>query len=392
MSKDLNPTILDEVRALARPEVVDLPQYDPWFDIVSMEGGQLLELSSNESPYGPSPAVASVLARLAPQVARYPDPSCRHLRTALAEHTGVRPDHISIGNGAENLIELLCQAFLSPGDRVVTQAPCYGLHDIHPRAMGAVVDKVPMAADLGFDVPAWEAALAQPAKMVMFSNPSNPVGCILDSDGLRRLLAAAPVGALLVVDEAYGEYAAGHRGFPDSLRALRAQPRPWIILRTFSKAYALAGLRVGYALASDPRLVTWLNRVRSPYNVNHAAQQAALAALGDPAHMRRCVEQAGQLRERLAQRLRGHGYRVADSHACFLFVEVAGGTGVEVAERLRTLGIAVKPWREAGYTSFIRVTIGLQDENDRFLAALLKVSRPTGEPTASLASAADHTA
>jgi histidinol-phosphate aminotransferase len=369
----------DEVRALARAEVVDLPSYDPWFDIVPVDGdgGPLLELSSNENPFGPSPAVADVLAGIAPHIGRYPDPTCRRLRAALSEHTGMPADHIGIGNGAENLIELLCQTFLSSGDRVVTQSPCYGLHDIHPRSMGAVVDKVRMAPDLGFDVPAWRAALSRPTKLVMFSNPSNPVGCILDREGFAEVLAVVPRGALLVVDEAYGEYAEDHPAFPDSLPALQAQQRPWIVLRTFSKAYGLAGLRVGYALASDPRIVTWLNRVRSPYNVNHAAQETALAALGDPEHMRDGVRKVAELRTSLARRLRAHGYTVAPSHACFLFVEVGGGSGVTIAERLRQHGIAVKPWREEGYTSFIRVTIGQQEDNDRFLAALLAVSQPS---------------
>jgi histidinol-phosphate aminotransferase len=381
MSSDAT-LVTDEVRALARPEVVDLTPYDPWFDIVSVEATEpMLELSSNENPFGPSPEVARVLAGLAPQIGRYPDPACRRLRAALADHTGVAADHIAIGNGAENLIELVCQAFLSPGDRVLTQTPCYALHDIHPRAMGAVVDKVAMGPDLGFDVPAWRAALAQPTKLVMFSNPSNPVGCVLDHAGFCEIVAATPRGALLVVDEAYGEYAVEHHpSYPESLPVLRAQQRPWLILRTFSKAYGLAGLRVGYALASDARIVSWLNRVRSPYNVNHAAQETALAALADPAHMRDGVKKVGELRRALAARLRAHGYTVAPSYACFLYVDV-GASGVEIAERLKRRGIAVKPWREQGYTSFIRVTIGQQEENERFFAALLEVSarRPARE-------------
>lgn len=368
----------DEVRALARPEIVDLPLYDPWFDIVPVTGGDgpLQEMSSNENPFGPSPVVAEVLAGLAPQIVRYPDPRCRRLRAALAKHTGLRVEQIGVGNGAENLIELLCQAFLSPGDRVVTQTPCYGLHDIHPRAMGAIVDKVPMGPDLCFDVSAWEAALRRPAKVVMFSNPSNPVGCILERAAFRRVIAATPPGALLVVDEAYGEYAEEYPGFPDALRELQSQSRPWIILRTFSKAYGLAGLRVGYALASDSRIVSWLDRVRSPYNVNLAAQETAIAALGDGPHMRLGVRKVRELRTTLAERLRAQGYFVAPSYACFLYVDVGPGAGVEVAEALLRRGIAVKPWREDGYTSFIRVTIGQREENERFLAALLAVSKP----------------
>jgi histidinol-phosphate aminotransferase len=372
MSRELNTW--DEVRSLARPEIVDLPMYDPWFDIVPV-GGELQEMSSNENPFGPSPVVAQVLAGLAPAIVRYPDPSCRRLRATLAKHTGLATEYIGVGNGAENLIELLCQAFLSPGDRVVTQSPCYGLHDIHPRAMGAIVDKVPMAADLGFDVPAWQAALRLPAKLVMFSNPSNPVGCILDKQGFRSVLAASPPGALLVVDEAYGEYAADHPAFPEALKELQAQQRPWLILRTFSKAYGLAGLRVGYALASDKRIISWLDRVRSPYNVNHAAQETAIAALADAEHMREGVRKVHLLREALASRLRAHDFFVAPSVACFLYVNVGQGAGVKVAEGLRARGIAVKPWREEGYTSFIRVTVSHEPENERFLAALLAVCR-----------------
>lgn len=366
----------DEVASLARPGVVDLPQYDPWFDIMSTgaDSDALLDLSSNESPFSPSPKVAEVLATLAPQVVRYPDPTCRALRNALARHTSLPSNRIAIGNGAENLIELICQALLCPGDRVVTQAPCYALHDIHPQAAGARVDKVPMDRGLRFDVQAWKHALRTPAKLVMFSNPSNPVGCILSQCGFQELVAATPRGALLVVDEAYGEYARGHGDYPDALTTLLGQPRPWLILRTFSKAYGLAGLRVGYALASDARIVTWLDRVRSPYNVNHAAQKTALAALLDPGHMQNGVQEVHRLREVLARQLRDVGYFVAPSLASFLYINVGEGAGVAVAENLREHGIAVKPWREAGYTSFIRVTVGRQEENERFLAALAEVS------------------
>lgn len=368
-------TAVQTLNRLARPEVRALPAYNGGLpsDVVRQRYGvaHVARLASNENPYGPSPAVARALADLADHTALYPDANCRALRAAIGARCDARPDEVVMGNGSENLLELLCQVFLSTGDRVVTLLPSFGLHEIYPRMMGASVRMLPVTQALAFDVDAWCAALAEmPApKMVLLSNPSNPVGCMLDAEAFSKLVLAAPSDTLLVIDEAYYEYALLTPGFPDALAVLRAQSRPWIVLRTFSKAWGLAGLRVGYGIASDARLVQLLDKIRTPFNINQAAQVAALAAWNDPDHMAHCVHTTVAQRRVMVDRLRSMGVRMAESATNFLFLDLARPNG-PVAEALLARGIIVKPWKEVGYEHFIRVSVGTEQDNELFLKAL----------------------
>ena len=371
----------DLIRRIARPEARDLPAYNAGLssDAVRQRFGldTIARLGSNENPFGPSPAVGAALRDMADAIGQYPDANSTALRAAIAARTGVEPADIVVGNGSENLLELLCLAFLSPGDRVVTLLPSFGLHEIFPRMMGAQVDMVPVTDAMEFDVDAWCAALgggARPPRMAILSNPSNPVGCMLDADAFDRVVRAAPPETLLVIDEAYYEYARLTPGFPDVLTRLRAQERPWIVLRTFSKAWGLAGLRVGYGLASHAELVRMLDRVRTPFNVNLAAQRAALAAWGDADHMEKAVQETVAQREILRMQLRDLGVAVAPSAANFLFVDLRRANG-PVAEALLARGIIVKPWKEAGYEHFIRVSVGAAADNRLFVAALADILR-----------------
>ena len=371
----------DLIRRIARPEARDLPAYNAGLssDAVRQRFGldTIARLGSNENPFGPSPAVGAALRDMADAIGQYPDANSTALRTAIAARTGVEPADIVVGNGSENLLELLCLAFLSPGDRVVTLLPSFGLHEIFPRMMGAQVDMVPVTDSMEFDIDAWCAALgggARPPRMAILSNPSNPVGCMLDADAFDRVVRAAPPETLLVIDEAYYEYARLTPGFPDVLTRLRAQERPWIVLRTFSKAWGLAGLRVGYGLASHVELVRMLDRVRTPFNVNLAAQRAALAAWGDADHMEKAVQETVAQREILRTQLRDLGVAVAPSAANFLFVDLRRANG-PVAEALLARGIIVKPWKEAGYEHFIRVSVGAAADNRLFVAALADILR-----------------
>lgn len=371
----------DLIRRIARPEARDLPAYNAGLssDAVRQRFGldTIARLCSNENPFGPSPAVGAALRDMADAIGQYPDANSTALRAAIAARTGVEPADIVVGNGSENLLELLCLAFLSPGDRVVTLLPSFGLHEIFPRMMGAQVDMVPVTDSMEFDIDAWCAALgggARPPRMAILSNPSNPVGCMLDADAFDRVVRAAPPETLLVIDEAYYEYARLTPGFPDVLTRLRAQERPWIVLRTFSKAWGLAGLRVGYGLASHAELVRMLDRVRTPFNVNLAAQRAALAAWGDADHMEKAVQETVAQREILRMQLRDLGVAVAPSAANFLFVDLRRANG-PVAEALLARGIIVKPWKEAGYEHFIRVSVGAAADNRLFVAALADILR-----------------
>lgn len=367
------------ILALARPEVAPLPVYNAGLstEAVRRRHGvdHVARLGSNENPYGPGPQVALALAGLADAVHWYSDADSMALREALAARLGSTAAHIVIGNGSESILQMLCLALLSPGDRVLTQRPVFGLHEIYPRMMGAEVELLDLTPALGFDVEAWCAALARGPKLAMLPNPSNPVGCMFDTPAFARLLQATPRGSSLVVDEAYVEYARLAPGFPDALPMLRDWGGQWIVLRTFSKAYGLAGLRVGYGVASEAALVGLADRVRTPFGVNVAAQAVALAALQDDTHMRQAVARTVEQREQMAQALRGMGLVVAPSATNFLFVQLDRPSTV-VSDALLARGVIVKPWKEPGYTHFLRISVGREADNALCLAALREALAP----------------
>ncbi|MEV6520341.1 histidinol-phosphate transaminase [Longispora sp. NPDC051575] len=363
--------------SLVRREVAMLPAYDPGADpdeVARISGaGRVIKLSNNENPYGASPAVAAaVRERVAAGLARYPDPAGKRLTGAIGHGLGVPAERIVLGNGSENILELLCQAVLDPGDLVTTQAPGFSLHEIFPRMMGARVEKVPVTGEFAFDAEAWRTALAAGPKLVFLANPCNPTGAVLTGAQLHQVVTGTPESALLVLDEAYYEFARRDPGYPDGLEVLRGLDRPWIVLRTFSKAYGLAGLRVGYGIASDPALVRALDRVRTPYNVNQLAQDAALAALGDPEHLADVVTRTGLEVARVAGLLRRAGLRVAPSGANFLFIDTARDSR-HVARELHRAGLIVKAWREPGWETFIRASVSTPEDNDTFVRRLTEI-------------------
>lgn len=367
----------EAVQLLVRPEVVRLPLYDPGADpdAVASEFGlvRVVKLSNNENPYGISPYAAQALERcLAQGLGRYPDPVGKDLCGVLARRYGVASKRIILGNGSENILELLCQTFLSPGDLVVTQSPCFGLHEIFPLMMGAKVVKVPLITGFECDVSAWHKAFARTVKLIFISNPSNPVGTVFSWRELEAIVRASPADCLVVIDEAYYEYAIDDLSYPDALEVLRTQNRPWIVLRTFSKAYGLASLRVGYGVASHANLIDALHRVRAPYNVNQLAQEAAVAALEDMVHLKKSVALVSQERARLTAVLRKLGFCVAPSLANFLFIDTGTDASL-VVQALRREGVIVKAWPEPGYDTFIRASLSLPEDNDIFLHALSRV-------------------
>ena len=353
------------------PHVAALPPYNAGTNVAIARAtsgrDDIARLASNENPEGCSPRVMQALASSAFEPWRYADPACTSLRAALATRLGVDAAQIVVGNGSEEMIAAVSRAMLVQGKQVLTVVPSFGLHEIEPLAIGATVVKLPMTADFGFDLPTLERAMAAAPSIVFLSSPWNPVGPALSEADLRRVVAAVQPGSLLVLDEAYFEYA--DPGSVDGLELLKASGLRFVVLRTFSKAYGLAGLRVGYAVCSDAEIARVMGSAKTPFNVNAAAQLAALAALEDEAWMRASVARLRTERARVAAAVKALGLRVADSQTNFLFFECHSHSAEQAAALLRQ-GIIVKAWREAGYERFMRATIGSAQDNDRLLAAL----------------------
>ena len=271
----------------------------------------IARLASNENPDGCSPNVMKALASASFEPWRYADPACSALRAALGEKVAIDPGLIVVGNGSEEMIAAISRAVLVPGASVVTTVPSFGLHEIEPLAAGAKVAKIPMTAEMGFDLPALETAIAAEPRIVFISSPWNPVGPGLDHAALHSLIAAIRPGTLFVLDEAYFEFS--DPGAPDGIEILRDSGIDYVVLRTFSKAYGLAGLRVGYALCSSPELASVIAAAKTPFNVNGAAQVAAIAALDDEDWMKASANRVRAERARIAAALAGLGLRVAPS-------------------------------------------------------------------------------
>ncbi len=353
------------------PHVASLPAYNAGMNIAAARAlsghHDIARLASNENPDGCSPAVMAALSSAGFEPWRYADPACTALRAALAERLKVEPSHIVVGNGSEEMIAAISRAMLVPDTSVVTVVPSFGLHEIEPLAAGARVVKIAMTASLGFDLDALEQAIAAGPRIVFLSSPWNPVGPGLDRQALQRLVKAVRPGTLFVLDEAYFEFADPEA--PNGIELLRKSGIAHVVLRTFSKAYGLAGLRVGYAICSDSEVARVVSAAKTPFNVNAAAQIAAIAALEDDAWMKASVARIRGERARVAAALQKLGLRLAPSQTNFLFFD-CGGDSSALAASLLQAGIIVKAWREKGYERFLRVTIGSPAENDRLIQSL----------------------
>ncbi|HEV7835412.1 MAG TPA: aminotransferase class I/II-fold pyridoxal phosphate-dependent enzyme [Caballeronia sp.] len=364
-------SVADFIEGL-RADVRGLPAYNAGLsgEFVRARYGvsHVAKLGSNENPRGASPAVLAHLAQstTAGTLALYPDPSCSALRALIAERLAVDPEQLLFGNGSEDLLAIAAHTFLAPGDEVITVIPSFGLHIIYPQSVGAKMVTVPMRSDFEFDIDALVAAISPRTRMLIISNPSNPVGCAMDVNDMRRLLNGVSPGTLVLWDEAYFEYACDEDGYPDSLAVLRESGLPWLLLRTFSKAYGLAGLRVGYGVASAPELAGLMNRVRTPFNINQIAQQAAAVGFGDQAHVAASVKDARSGREWMRAALIGLGVNPARSRANFLFFD-CGKDAAKLAGRMLEDGVIVKPWREPGYENCMRVSVGNAADNALFI-------------------------
>ena len=329
-----------------------------------LDAHAIVKLASNENPRGPSPAVRQAIAAATDELSRYPDGNGFALKLALSARTGLPPDGIVLGNGSNDILELVTQAFLRPGDQAVYSRHAFAVYPLATQARGATGIEVP-AWEFGHDLPAMRAAITPATRIVFVANPNNPTGTWIQPAVLEDFIAAVPDDVLVVLDEAYNEYLEPAQCAP-SAEWTRRYPN-LIVSRTFSKAYGLAALRVGYGLM-NPKVAEMLNRVRQPFNVNALAQAAALAALADSAYVdeSRNLNRAG--RAELEAGLRAMGLAFVPSHANFVLVKI--GDAGRAYQRLLEQGVIVRPVANYGLPEWLRVTVGLAAENRRFLAAL----------------------
>jgi len=325
---------------------------------------RIVKLASNEGPFGPLPAAVAAFEASTHELNRYPDAGGTRLREALALRYEVAVEQIVLGNGADELIRFLAVATLDPGARAVYPWPSFQSYPTAIAAAAGEADAVPMR-DRSFDLDALLAA-AVGAKLVYLANPNNPTGTLVARDDISRFAAELPPGALLVLDEAYAEYAEDE---PGGVELVRAGHDCVCVLRTFSKVYGLAALRIGYAIAS-PQIADALNRVRPIFNVNQPAQEAALASLHETEAVRRRIAHTRVGRDELHDTLASAGLDPIPSHANFVYADVPGGDGDGLADRLLHAGFIVRALRAFGAPGAIRVTVGTDDEMRLFAETL----------------------
>jgi histidinol-phosphate aminotransferase len=354
---------------LAPPYIRAIAPYQPGKPISELERELgvtgIVKLASNENPLGASPkAVAAARAALE-EIGLYPDGNSYLLKDALAKRYGVALDQVVPGNGSNDLLELSARAFLTAGDKAVYSDHSFAVYTLAIQAVGAIGISV-AARDFGHDLDAMRnAAVEQGAKMIFIANPNNPTGTFVSGDALQRFLKALPGNILVVLDEAYNEYLPVECRY-DSVKWLRDHPN-LIISRTFSKAYGLASLRVGFALG-DVQVMDMLNRVRQPFNVNSVAQAAAVAALLDADFVRQSFELNLRGMKRIVDGLTKLGLEHIPSYGNFVSFKVRDAE--RVYRRLLELGVIVRPIANYSMPGYLRVSIGLESENEKFLSAL----------------------
>jgi histidinol-phosphate aminotransferase len=345
----------------------------------------LIKLDSNESPFGPSASVVDAMRTAISAANLYPDDDCSQLRRKLAEHHGLPPEQVLVTAGSTALLSLLCQTLLAPGLNAVTSERSFIVYSMAVQAAGGRLLEAAMRGD-GFDLEAILAAIDSNTRIVFLANPNNPTGTLLEAAVVERFLARVPGHVVVVLDEAYYEFALHFATlrkikYSNSLDYVR-QAASVVVLRTFSKAHGLAGLRVGYGLG-PAELLGYCARMRNTFSVSSVAQAAAIAAIDDQRHIQRVVENNMLQSRVLAQGLSALGYRVVPTSANFVFCDL-GEDAAAVAKRLQEDGVSVRPLGHWSAPNCIRVTVGTPEQNQTFLQAARRLGtggsagRPTG--------------
>jgi len=328
-------------------------------------GFTAIKLASNENPLGPSPKAVEAIRNYLLQVSRYPEDTGFYLRRRLAEHFKVTRDQVILGTGSSEILAMACHALLTPDCEVLTSEGSFVLYYLLAQAKGAKMVRVPMK-DYRFDLAAMAERLSANTRIVFLANPNNPTGTTNTAAEVRLFVERAPATSLLVLDEAYFEYVDDPK-YPNAFDYL-TEGRPVLILRTFSKAYGLAGLRIGYGI-SRTDIIQLINKVRPPFNTSNVSQIAAMAAFEDHDHVRRSVRLTTEERQFLYTEFKNRSIPYVPSATNFILID-AGLPAADAFRRILRQGVIVRPMDGAGFPTMVRVTIGTRDENVKFLKAL----------------------
>lgn len=358
---------------LVRKNIVDIRPYPPGKPIEELrrELGirEIIKLASNENSLGPSPKVVRAIRKGVSRINRYPDGSCFELKKKLAGKLGFPESSIVVGNGSDEIITFALRAFVEEKDEVIVAHPSFLIYEIAAKICAADIVKVPLN-NFRYDLKKMKEAVGERTKMIFIANPDNPTGSYVTRQEVEEFLEGLPDNLIVYFDEAYFEFTKELADFPNSLSYLRKNV---IVTRSFSKAYGLAGLRVGYGI-SRPEFVRYMNRVREPFNVNSLAQIAAIAALEDGARLefvRKVVSEGKKYLYKSFDRL---GLAYVPSATNFILVDLKR-PGEEVFRQLLKLGIIVRDMRAWKLDNFIRVTVGTMPENKKFIKALMHIMR-----------------
>jgi histidinol-phosphate aminotransferase len=363
MTRAIEELIPDYIRGL--------PVYVPGRPIEEVERElkiHAVKLASNENPLGPSPKAIEAAKRALGEAHRYPDGGAHVLRETLAARTGLAPEELFVGLGSSEIIDLASRVFLGPGLQGMTSYGSYAPFSVAIRASGAELVLVPQK-NFAFDLDAMAAAITPKTRVIYLANPNNPTGTAFSLAELENFLARVAESVLVVLDEAYVHYAPSlNRRKSEEIFRRRQN---LLILRTFSKVYGLAGMRIGFAIGR-PGVLAAMNKLKTPFNTSGVAQAAALAAIDDREHVARCIETNASERKRLSEGLTNLGLRPVPSETNFIFMEV-GPDAKEICDELLHLGVIVRPLGWMGFPEAIRISVGTAGENDKCLAAMAEI-------------------
>lgn len=361
------------MKNLVRQNILRVKPYTPGNRLrKSREMGldDVIKLASNENCLGPSPKAIDAIKKHLKDINRYPDASCFYLKRKMSKFLGVKEENLIFGNGSDEVISLAIRTFVNDGDAVIIAKPTFLIYEIASQIHNGKIRFVPLTKDLKYDLRAMGEAVTKDTKMIFIANPDNPTGTYVTKKELEDFFKGLPGKLVVYLDEAYFEFA--DHSFKDYPNGLEYLGRPGVIVgRSFSKAYGLAGLRIGYGI-SDPEIISYMERVREPFNVNILAQVAALASIDDKAFLKRGLVHVAKEKEFLYKALRRMGVGYVESATNFILADIKNDCGL-VFRALLEKGVIVRDMKAWGLDSFIRVTVGTRSENERFVRAIREV-------------------